>query len=202
MTTYRKIAGLALVVTLGLSGCTKTAPRAATSLQEVPAEQLFQKAQQLKAQGDFVGAEQYLQAAVASGYDEGKSVQELVRVCLASDRFASALSYAEPYLLRHPENWGLRHVVATVYHATGDAGHALRELSQVVMDAPEFAPAHFLKGVILRDAFYDETGAESAFRTYLSLSPSGDYAAEVKAYLRGREAMKRLSSNVTTEQAL
>ena len=133
--------------------------------------------------GDTLRAEQYALLAMRQGYPEERVIVTLVQACLASSRLRAALVYAEPFLRRHPEHVRLRYLVATVQLGLGHATAAERELQRVSARRPELAEAHYLGGVIARDAFDDPAEARTRFERYLALAPHGEHAPELLAWL-------------------
>lgn len=166
-----------------LAGCAHAQRAEPRTLQDVPAAELFAQGIARANTGDHVAAEQYLQAALQRGYPEARAVRELVKVCLAAQRFDSALSYALPYLERHPDAWRLQLVVATVHLAAGDAATARRELSDLLHKRPDTPEAHFLMGLVLRDDYQDRESASRSFEHYLALAPRGAHAREARSWL-------------------
>jgi tetratricopeptide (TPR) repeat protein len=166
------------------TGCTRGHVPQVKSLRDVPAEQLYARGLALADQGEYVPAEHFLQAARARGYAEGSVVKQLVKVCLASSRFDSALGYAEPYVESHPEDWRLRQVVATIHFAKGDGPAARRELEEVLAREPAHPDGHYLLALVLRDDYGDPGTAKLSFERYLALAPRGSHAAEARAWLR------------------
>lgn len=184
---------------LSLSACAHgSPPPRPMSLQEVPAEQLFLRAQELASLGEFIPAEQFLQAARAQGYPEEQATKELVKVCLASSRFESALDYAVPFLERNPDAWALRQVVATIYLATGEGVAARDELWELLEQHPEEPVPHYLMAVVLRDEFQDHNGARTYFEQYLGLAPNGPHAPEVRAWIRRSDRRRELATREVT----
>jgi Tfp pilus assembly protein PilF len=102
----------------------------------------------------------------------------------------SALGYAEPYLRRHPQDFKLRHLVASIHFGLGDAARAYRELEGVLGEAPQHAPSHYLLAVIADEAFSDQENARRYFQGYLKLEPHGSHAAEANSWLRDHPAKK------------
>lgn len=133
--------------------------------------------------GDSLRAEQYLKLAVRAGYPEERVILPLLKACVASSRLRSALLHAEPYLRRNPHAFRVRYLAAAAYLALGQPARAFNHLSRVVAQRPEVAQAHYLMGLLLRDAFGDAAGAREAFRAYLERAPRGEHAAELLAYL-------------------
>jgi len=193
---------LTMIITLVLaSGCSKPSEinnplTTARDLNDVPNQALFDRGLQLAREGDFIGAEQYLQSALRSGHDEGAVVRELVKVCLASSRLQTALKYAEPYLERNPGNPRLRYVVATIYASLNQTDRALWILSDVRGEAPDFAEAHYLAALLHRDRTHDLETASTMFAAYLALDAGGPHAAEARAFLRRHPTQ---ADAVTTE---
>jgi predicted Zn-dependent protease len=130
-----------------------------------------------------VRAEQYFVAAVARGFPADRAMPVLVRVCLAGDRLRAALEHAVPYLSRHPRDFPLRDLVATIRFALGDASGAARELEDSLAVAPERASSRYLLAVVLRDGLRDPAGAARAFAAYLAAEPDGTHAAEARSWL-------------------
>jgi tetratricopeptide (TPR) repeat protein len=179
---------LVLLSVLSACGHAQTArPATPRSLGEVAPAELFEKGRLLANTGDHVAAEQFLVAALRRGYPEEACVRELVRVCVAGGRMDSALTHAEPYLERHPEDFRLRQVVASVYLALGDIAQARGELERVIEVEPAVPEAQFLMAVLLRDDFSDPESARLHFANYLALAPNGDHASEARFWLKRAE---------------
>jgi len=188
---------LGLVLASSAACAHRGPPAGPTSLQEIPAARLFTRALELAELGEFIPAEQFLQAARAQGYPEEQVIKELVKVCLSSSRYDSALDYAVPYLERHPDAWELRQVVATIYIARGDGIAAHDELSELVVQRPDAPSPHYLLAIVLRDDFRDHERAQASFERYLGLAPDGPHAPEARAWLRRRNRGRELSVEVT-----
>ena len=178
---------LVLVVVLTACGGAST-PAARTQrpdpLDQVEAQELFRRGQQLAQMGDYVRAEQYLVAAMERGVTEAQVMPELMEVCVQSSRYSAALSYAEPYLAGHPEDWRLRQLVASILMGLGRPNDAVRELERVVISAPQEPLPYFLLGVIQRDHLSAPEVARERFIRYLELSPEGPHAAEAQEGVR------------------
>lgn len=145
---------------------------------------LFRMGHDQAMRGDNLRAEQYFLAAQRAGYPESNVLPSLLDVCVSSGRLRSALGYAESYLRRHPEDFRLRHLVASIHLGLGDAARAFRELENVLGKAPEHAPSHYLLAVIANETFADAEAARRYFQGYLKLEPHGAHAAEASAWLR------------------
>jgi tetratricopeptide (TPR) repeat protein len=163
-------------------------------LRQVSAKSLYRTGAAFADQGDYVRAEQYLVAALAKGYSEDKVLPVLLRACLESSRLRAGISYAEPYLSRHPEDWRLRFVLATVYASLGETSRARSELHRVLETSPNFGGAHFALGKLSLEEL-DLTGAKKHFKRYLVLEPHGIHAAEAKEAM-SRQAPKSVASRV------
>lgn len=154
-------------------------------LTDSKATELFEEAKQLGLLGDFIRAEQYFVAAIAKGQPAAEVLPLLIEVCIQSSRYDSAISHAVPYLSRHPEDWRLRTVVATLRSAVGRKHEAMSELEQVLLDAPEAPNAHFLLGEILwEDPNGDHARARILLERYLELDPEGKYRPMANTILR------------------
>lgn len=186
--THRARLWLALGLSWVSAGCQQEALRAQADLRQamsaVNSEQLYQEGVLHARLGDSLRAEQYLTAARALGYDEGEIVSWLVRICINSNRYQSALAHAEPYLRRHPEDWPLRFVVANLYDALGETERAGRELEAVTEAAPEEPVAQYRLGVFYSERSLETEEARRAFENYLRLDPGGRYAAEARTRLQ------------------
>jgi predicted Zn-dependent protease len=152
------------------------------------AGELFDRGLAMEKAGRYIRAEQYLFLAAAGGYPEEKTLPVLLQVCLAASRLRAALNHAEPYLARHPDHSSLRFLVASIHIALGQPQSARRQLLKIVTRHPAHAPAHYLLGVVMRDALNDPGSARESFTAYLMIEPQGEHADEAHAYLREQEA--------------
>ena len=172
---------------IATSGCRHaTLPRASdlrTELAAVTAEELFALAVSYASAGDLLRAEQYLGAARERGYDRSSIVSWLVRVCVASSRYQSALSHSNDYLRDHPSDWPLRFVVASIHEALGNPDRAQLELERVVKARPDAPLPHYRLAMLYGRREATRMKASDHFREYLRLDPSGPHAAEVRAVL-------------------
>ena len=168
-----------------------TAARANGPSRPLQAHALFERGRTLAERGDPSRAEQYLELAIRAGYPERAAIVPLVRVCIAASRLRAALGYARGYLRRSPAEWRLRYLVAAIESALGRPRKAAQELERVLADRPEAAQAHYLLGVLQRDAFGDPRAARASFRAYLAHAPDGVFADEVQAWLREPRARTR-----------
>jgi Flp pilus assembly protein TadD len=172
------------VVACGHAPADRGEPPEGDPVQEVPSGELFAHGISLARRGDLVRAEQYLVAALDRGHSEDEVMPVLLRVLIAASRLRVALSYAEPYLARHPDAWPLRYLVATIHLGMSEPALARRELERVVSMAPEEPDPHYLLAVVLRDETGDPVAAEAHFRRYLELAPDGAHADEAQESLR------------------
>jgi tetratricopeptide (TPR) repeat protein len=163
----------------GVQGADQVDPFAGVS-----GEQLHAQGEAMARAGDLLRAEEYLSAALQRGYAPDRVLPLLLKVCLASSRLSAALTYARPYLQQHPEDYHLRYLVAAVQLGMARHEEAARELQRVLSQHPDFAPAHYLMGVVLRDYAHDPVRATQHFRQHQSLDPDGLHSAEVAAWLQ------------------
>jgi tetratricopeptide (TPR) repeat protein len=136
----------------------------------------------LARRGDLTRAQQYLSAALDKGYDETIVVPELVKVCVASSRFRAALHYAEPYLLKHPEDAGMNYVVGTIHLALGNVQQATKTLNGALQPSLLMIDAAFSLALIA----HKEGNAPQArvhLLHYLQVKPKGRYAARASELL-------------------
>jgi len=160
------------------------APAATEATDDRSAETIFRRALELQRLGDSTRAEQYYVVAIARGYPVGVAFPALVDVCLASDRFDTALHYARARLLQVPDDWALRYLVAALELSAGHDDRALPELRRLIDDKPQRPEAHYLMAVVARDHLRDPSLAQRSFGAYLRLDPSGTHASEARAFLR------------------
>lgn len=181
-----------LMMSLLLLGCGAAATSAASGttdpLDSVSAEELYRRGVVLGRAGDFVRAEQYIVAAIDRGFPEQEAMPALMAACVQSSRLSAALGYAEPYLARHPSEWSLRLLVASIHMGLDAHDRARDELTRVLADAPEEPPeAHYFLGVLYRDELADMERAREHFRRYLALAPEGTHREEARAALTPEE---------------
>jgi len=148
------------------------------------ATELYEQGNRYANQGDMVRAEQYVSSAMARGYPARQALLLLIRICVAESRLGAAMKYAEPYLRKNPGDWRLRFIVSSVLLALDRPEEARTELVRVLKDAPDYAPSHYLLGVIYRDEYNDKFSAFNHFSKYLEIQPKGRHSAEVRSWLR------------------
>ena len=182
-----------LIVLAGsLAGCGGARPDAGQDsldpLESVEARELYRRGALLGGAGDYIRAEQYIAAAIERGFPEDEAMPMLMQVCVEASRLVAALEYAEPYLLRHPDQWSLRMLVASIHLGLGHDERARDELIRVLEDADdEPAQAHYLLGTLFRDELEDQQSSLLHFRRYLELEPDGPHRDEARAALPGAE---------------
>jgi hypothetical protein len=201
------LAVLAALV-LGCAGAQRpetTTPEAQSSdpLDRFTGQQLFDLGMELAQAGDYVRAEQYFTASMARGIAEDQVMPRLVAVCLQSSRLTAALEHAEPYLARHPSDWRLRMVVATVYMGLERIDAARTELERVIADTGasetgEVPEAHYFLAVLARDDLHDAPLARLHFDRYLALAPEGSHVDEARAGSSGRPV--RIEAEASAEE--
>jgi tetratricopeptide (TPR) repeat protein len=152
-------------------------------LASVSGRDLFERGRALAARGESIRAEQYLTAAIDRGYPEQEAMPLVIRACVSSSRLSSALGYAEPYLRRHPQDWSLRFLVATLEVGLDRVDDARANFEHVVADAPDAPEPHFALAMLLRDDLHLEDEARPLLERYLELAPEGRHAPEVRAAL-------------------
>jgi predicted Zn-dependent protease len=192
---YRSLAVATLFassLTLGLSACggapgTQEETVVTDPLQTVSAQELYDRGIYLAGREDYVRAEQYFAASLQRGFDEQQVIPLLLAACVRSSRLSAALTYAEPYLDRHPDAWSLRLLVATIHMGLGATVAAQAELVRVTEDRPDDGTAHYMLAVIARDELGDTAAAEASFRRYLEIEPEGEHAAEAQSAVERRE---------------
>ncbi len=147
------------------------------------AAQLFKEGSALSAAGDLTRAEQYLATALREGHDAERCMRALLAVCVRASRLRSALSYAAPYLMAHPNDVPLRQLVASIHLALGEVRTAERELKRVLLLAPDAAEAQFVLATIAQQ--YPDRESETAgyFAGYVALRPGGVHAEEARGAL-------------------
>ena len=134
-----------LVASVAITGCAGVTPTMAQQnplhdpLEDQTGQHLYESGMRIAGQGDYIRAEQYFTAARDHGFPEERVLPMLMQVCIHSARYSAALGYAEPYLETHPENWGLRMLMATIQMGLGNAAAARLSLEHVVAEELAFA---------------------------------------------------------------
>ncbi len=181
---------LAVVLALALSAfaCAKSPgdrvqENVRTFQSEQRPERLIASARAFARVGDLTRAEQYYAAAIETGGDEAKIIPELLKVCVQDGRYRVAITYAENYTRRHPNDVSARFVLGTLYAAVGEVPEARAELERVIVLRPSEPQVHFALAILMRDGQKDRVEAEKHFREYLRLAPQGAHAEEARASL-------------------
>ncbi len=186
---------LTVCFVLACSGCNHAGLHYTSGLSEelrsISAEDLFTEGVAYALRGDTLRAEQYLNASRRRGYDPEAVVAWLVRVCVASSRYQTALMHAATYLRENPSDWWLRFVVANIHDALGDIESARSELELVVEAEPDRPLPHYRLGVLYRERLENRDLSRLHFQEYLRLEPHGPHAAEVRAVLAAQSAAER-----------
>ena len=182
-------------------GCSHAMPRRSTdhavdALAVVTADQLFEFGLHYAGQGDLQRAEQYLSAARQRGYDERVAVFWLVRVCVVAGRYHSALEHADAYLRRHPDDWALRLVIASIHEALGDFGRARAALESIVQSEPNRALPHYRLALLYSAQHADTATVRHHLQEYLRLAPDGSHGPEAGATLHLLENLETARSSV------
>lgn len=146
-------------------------------------EKLAERGRAFAQMRDYTRAEQYLSAALDAGAPPAEVLPVLLKACIAENRFRAALTYAEPQLRAHPEDFRLRFVVASLYASIGDTVRAVDHLERVAASQPDLAEVHYALAVLLRDGANDPARADVHFREYLRLEPDGPHAPEARGAL-------------------
>lgn len=172
---------ISILLALALSACAHGAKQ--PQLESRSAEQqqvatLVLRAHQFADAADYTRAEQYLNLATMHGGDPAQVMPLLIDVCVRDQRYRAALQYAEEHLRRHPREYRLRYIEATLLRALGDVAKSRQELQRVLDASPDYADAHYSMAVLLRDQLGSYVEADRHFREYLRLSPSGPHAEE------------------------
>lgn len=180
----------AVLLSVAMLGCVHADTQAdklrddlATMKAEHSVDRLVARGRGFASVGDQTRAEQYLAAALEVGGDPAGILPELLRVCIAANRYRVAIAYAAPWLGRHPEDTKLRFVVAALRSTVGDFGAAREDLEQLVAQAPSDAHVRFAYAKLLHDQFGDRAGADGQFRAYLRLDPDGPHVEEARSAL-------------------
>lgn len=182
-------------------GCASAPPIVPTPAPHDEASSLFDRASFFSERGDSVRAEQYFVAAVREGYPEHRVLPHLLRTCLQASRLRAARTYAESYVLRHPEAHAVRTLLASLHLALGDTDAARSELEHVLSFTPTHATAHYLLAVIARDFALDACNARAEFTEYLALAPDARRAAEARRFLASRACAREAHAQARVADA-
>lgn len=161
-------------------------------IANVEGQELYDRGMYLAQTGDLLRAEQYVKGAMERGFPVERALPSLLKICVAASRLNQALSYAEPHLRDHPEDFRLRTLVASIHLGLGNVDDAEAHLTEVIEHAPTDPPAYYLLGMLHREEHDDPAAGDAYLRRYLELSPNGVHAAEVRNVLRPREPIRRI----------
>jgi tetratricopeptide (TPR) repeat protein len=176
-----------LALSVSLSGCGAAGasrpetPQGRDASRGESAAALFAKGEAAGKRGDSVRAEQYVLLAVQRGFDRRTALPVLLSACVSSMHLRAALDHAESYLLEHPDDEGLRYLVATLRIGLGRRNDARLDLERLLRRNPDNANARFLLGVLYADI--DVEGAREHLRLYLAAEPHGRHAEEAQGRL-------------------
>ncbi|HLU69096.1 MAG TPA: hypothetical protein VKZ63_22595 [Kofleriaceae bacterium] len=177
----------------GAGACAKAPPPARAlpdPLTRVSAAELVRIGLALAGRGDDIRAEQYLSAALSRGAPAERALPALVRVCVRSSRYRTALVHVQRALAREEVPAGLRLVAATLYLAADQEERGQIELEQVVAQAPDLPLARFALGRLLADAG-EPAAARRHLRAYLDLEDRGPRARQARRLLRDLRRARR-----------
>jgi tetratricopeptide (TPR) repeat protein len=203
MRPHARLSPLAAAAVMALAACakppeSKVAAEVQTFKDEETNAKLIARGKAFATVGDYTRAEQYLAAALEQGADPKVVMPLLLKVCVSERRYRVAINYAEPELKKHPRDFHLRFVLASLYATIGEIATARGQLQRVIEEKPAFAPVHFALGVLLRDEEGDLIQADVHFREYLRLDPDGSHAEEARGSLLKLKADQSLAPNWKT----
>lgn len=171
---------------LGLAACAHTTPverQLEAVREEQTAEKLLARGRAFASVGDFTRAEQYLAAAIDAGAPVADALPLLMRVCIAEQRYRAAINHGLPHLNKQPDDYKLRFVLGSLYATIGENTMAWEHLKKVAKEEPNHAEVQFAMGMLALEAEGDVVTADSHFREYLRLEPTGAHAAEARSHL-------------------
>ena len=162
----------------------RTPRKSAPKRDALSAAELFDAGKRFLAASDLVRAEQYLASALGQGFDERACVPALLEATLRGSRLRSALSYAEPALIHHPNDRKLRQLVAAIHLVLGDLKTAEQNLRKVLASNDDQPESHYLLALVLGRRNGEPEERTRAWQRYLELAPEGRHADEARAALR------------------
>jgi predicted Zn-dependent protease len=131
-----------------------------------------------EASGDLLRAEQYYLRAEALGTPQDQILPRLMRVLVASHRYAEALARSQRRLAEKPGDRTTRYVQAALLVALDRPKDAERELNALVHTEPKDPEAYLQLGRLFHES--DRPRALALYRKYLELAPNGHDAAAVR----------------------
>ena len=158
--------------------------KSASKRDALSAAELFDAGKRFLAASDLVRAEQYLASALGQGFDERACVPPLLEATVRGSRLRSALSYAEPALIRHQNDRALRQLVAAIHLVLGDLKTAEQNLRKALAITDDQAESHYLLALVLGRRNGEPEERVHAWQRYLELAPEGPHAEEARAALR------------------
>jgi tetratricopeptide (TPR) repeat protein len=179
--TYPLLFVFCAVVACAHSHASTTSTATNDPMANVTAQQLYTTGLALAREGDLVRSEQYLVASMQRGMSEPVALRQLMSVCVQASRFRAAIGYAQPYIERHPHDWALRYLMATILEGLDEHQAARRHVEAVIADNARHADAHFTLATMLLERYNDPVGADAHYRQYLEISPQGIHAEEARA---------------------
>jgi tetratricopeptide (TPR) repeat protein len=178
--TRRTFVAAGLTLALTACGAARPAPEApGVPRAEPSADWYLAQGSAAANRGESARAEQYLTLALERGGDGRQVMPLLLSVCLRSGQLRAALNHAESYLRNHPEDVGLRYLVASIDSGIGATERARLELERILREEPDYARAHYLLAMLELDAGSDE--ARTHLERYLELEPRGEHAEDVRS---------------------
>lgn len=173
-----------LLVTCLLAACAHGhANRTEQPIRELTTQQLLEVAEVLAQSGDNMRAEQYYSAALRQGADELPVTRRLLSLYVADGQYRLAISLAENYARRHPNDASLRLFLASLYQAVDLDASAVNEYEHVLKLQPDDAQAHFALAGLLQSSGTELGRADDHYRAYLRVEPHGPHAEEARAQL-------------------
>ncbi len=143
---------------------------------------LSARGEELAGAGDDIRAEHYFVAALEVGAPVDEVLPRLLKVCVRSQRYSSALQYAQDYGSGAEPTETLQLVTASLYLATADVGKAQALLERLVASGAS-ARAHLMLGDIYAEDLRDYARADEQYTAYLALAPDDAEAAQVRLRL-------------------
>jgi tetratricopeptide (TPR) repeat protein len=185
MMSTRWIWTLGVVGLLGACAGTQHDPRSANdeSSESLTKGQLTEVATVLEKRGDVVRAEQYWRLALEEGAEAETVLPQLIAAFVRDRQYRLALQLAENYLRVHPNAHTLRLLTGALHEAVGNYSAAVEQYQMVAEQQGQSAEVHYVLGAALLKQGISRTEADTCFRKYLDLAPSGRYAERAQAML-------------------
>jgi tetratricopeptide (TPR) repeat protein len=156
------------------------------TLPRLQTEQLLAVAEVAERSGDDLRAQQYLLAALKTGTASAapeRVLPRLLQLYIRDGQYRLATETLRDHLRRHPQQHGLRLLLADLYAATQLSAAAVTEYERVLSAAPASPRAHFALGSLLHDVGGEPARADLHLRAYLAYAPEGVHAEEARALL-------------------